>query len=359
MANNYGTLSLADTLAVEDADNIYVREYGEDQLFAYADAVLQAHNTMVEDMVGDLVEFTNKRISRYGNDVDVDMVEVDEFGVADAQKAAVTGNDIGWPLRAFQATVQWTRLYFEQKTLQEFTEQFDAILSGDVRNIERALKRALFTGTNATFIDRRIDSISIPVKALVNADGAQIPRDKFGNTFNGATHTHYLGTASLADADVQSAVDTVIEHGVSGTVLIYCNQAEEADIRAMASFDAFQQAMIVPGANTDRVLGGPERYFETDNRPIGVWDGAIVVWVKPWVPAGYVLVIEVGGDQKPLRFRTRRGAGRGNLAIQFEDEAYPLRARMVEREFGVGVWGRTKAAILDTANATYTAPTIT
>ena len=39
-------------------------------------------------------------------------------------------------------------------------------------------------------------------------------------------------------------------------------------------------------------------------------------------------------------------------------EAHPLRARTLEREFGVAVWQRTNGAALYTGNATYAAPTI-
>jgi hypothetical protein len=57
-------------------------------------------------------------------------------------------------------------------------------------------------------------------------------------------------------------------------------------------------------------------------------------------------------------FRVRQAAGGfGDLQIAAEDEQYPLRARFMEREFGIGVWNRTAAAVLYTANSTYSAPT--
>lgn len=358
---SYGTLSLADTLAVDDADNIYVAEYGEDNLFTYANAVLNAHNAMFTDMVENLVEFTNKRISRYGTDYELEMVEADEFGIADAQFDALTGADIGWPLRAYQAALQWTRLFFEEKTLAEFTKQFDAITTGDIKRLEREIKRAFFRPTNYTFIDKRVDYISLPVKGLVNADGAPIQRDRFGTAFDGATHTHFLATASLVDANVQSMVDTVIEHGTSGNMVIYINRASEASVRGMASFDPYPAELIRPGGGStaDVAIGGTERYFEMDDRPIGVWDGAIVVWTKPWIPAGYLLCINFDGDGgKALRFRTKRGAGKGDLRLVANDEVYPLRANLMQREYGIGVWNRTAAAVLYTGGGSYTQPTL-
>lgn len=357
LSNSYGTLTLADTLLVADAGNIFVREYGEDNLFAYADAVLKANNLIVKDMLAPLVEQTTKRIDRYGGDFSIDMVEVDELGIADASKGVIVGNDIGWPLKAFQASTQWSRMYFKEKTVKEFTDQFDAIANGDILNLERAIKRALFTPTNATVLDRRVDGVSIPTKALINADGSIMRRDKFGNSFDGSTHTHYLAASTAGDANVQAAVDTVIEHGTGGSIFIYINKAQEAAIRAMASFTGYPQKLIELGANTSKATGGTERYFDLDNRPIGVWDGALVVWTKPWVPANYYLVINLDADEKPLRMRTRRD-GSGDLELLYEDEAYPLRARTVQREFGLSVWGRTSAAVLMTGGSSYVAPTL-
>jgi hypothetical protein len=53
-----------------------------------------------------------------------------------------------------------------------------------------------------------------------------------------------------------------------------------------------------------------------------------------------------------------RFAGTGDLVIAAEDEEYPLRARSLEREMGVGVWNRQNGAALYLSNATYAIPVI-
>jgi hypothetical protein len=48
--------------------------------------------------------------------------------------------------------------------------------------------------------------------------------------------------------------------------------------------------------------------------------------------------------------------------VAADDEAHPLRARSLEREFGVGTWNRTNGAALFIdagAGGVYVAPTIT
>jgi hypothetical protein len=48
-----------------------------------------------------------------------------------------------------------------------------------------------------------------------------------------------------------------------------------------------------------------------------------------------------------------------DFGLVYENESHPLRARSYERNFGVGVYGRTSAAVLDIGHTgTYVAPTI-
>ncbi len=54
--------------------------------------------------------------------------------------------------------------------------------------------------------------------------------------------------------------------------------------------------------------------------------------------------------------------GFGSLQLVYEDESHPLRAKSYEREFGIGVWTRTGAAVLfvDAGSAgAYVSPTLT
>jgi hypothetical protein len=78
------------------------------------------------------------------------------------------------------------------------------------------------------------------------------------------------------------------------------------------------------------------------------------------VPSGYLLAIAEDIGMSALAMRVRDGFGQ--LQLIYEDESHPLRARSYEREFGVGVWTRSSAAVLmiDTGNGdAYVAPTLT
>ncbi len=246
----------------------------------------------------------------------------------------------------------------QNNTVAELAAQFTATQTAHLKAISREIKRAVFTATNSTFIDRLVDNVSLALKAFVNADSAAIPIGPNGETFNGATDTHYVARvgASLAASDITAMLERVIEHHNSGQVMLYINRAQEAALRAMtANFTPYTDVRIVPGSATQTARGSLDQ-TNLYNRAIGIFDGA-EVWVKPWIPANYMFAW-VSGAPKPLVMRERT-AGASGLTLAAEDEAYPLRARTVEAEFGIGVYTRTNGSILFTGGTVYVTPTFT
>jgi hypothetical protein len=312
---------------------------------------------MMNELVGNFAEQSTDRLRRYGGDDTMVMEEVDEHGRADAQKISA-GVNVGFPLRKFDISVQWTRDYFRRATGQELAAQFTAATAADVRNFEKVLREALFTPANYTFIDRFVDNVSLDVKRLLNADSAVIPPSPVGTAFDGSTHTHYLARAggSVAASDISALLTTVTEHFAAGELLLYINRAEETAVRAMTSnFTAYVDARIIPAQNTQQARGNLDAMNIYD-RAIGIFDNA-EVWVKPWMPANYMFAF-IRGAGAPLLYRTDPATS-SNLEIAAEDESYPLRARTMARYFGFGVWNRANGAVLYTGNTTYAAPTFT
>ncbi len=351
----YGTLVSLDTLAT--TNNTTVADFGEDTVFATLQSNLDAHNEILDSLLVDFVDRSTDRLRRYGGNSDMLMEELDEMGTPDAQKISV-GSNVGFPLKKYGGALQWTRLYLKNAMVSEVAAQFTAMMAADVRNVQKAIKTAFFNPTNYTFTDKLVDRVQVGVKALVNADGAEIPTGPNGETYNGASHTHYLARAggSMAVSDVTAALETVIEHYSQGEPLIYINRAQEAAFRAFttADFVPYLYANVTPGIST-LYANGTLDALELNNRAIGVYHQA-EVWVKPWVPANYILIF-MKNAPKPLVMRTRN-ANSGGLELIYEDETHPLRAKTYEREFGLGVWNRTNGAALYIGDTTYAAPTL-
>jgi hypothetical protein len=352
----YGTLTVGDLLANQNT----IAQIGEDRVWESINTALEVHNEFVMEGMRDLATITTDQLKRYGGPDAMNMDEVDEMGRASAQKVTA-GTNVGFPLRLYQVSVQWNRRYIMNATGNEFATQFVAAQDADVKAIFREMKKALFTASNSTTIDRLVNNaISIPIKRLLNADSAQVPLGPDGTSFNGATHTHYLATAgaSLAAADLTAAVTTVAEHYQQGKVLIYINSAQETAVRALTGFTAIQPMQIVPALTSQYARVNDLETSQFYNRRIGYFGNqAAEVWVKPWIPASYIFTF-MSGPRKPLCMRIRRD-GDGNLVVAAEDEKSPLRARTMEREFGMGVWERANgAALFITGGGSYVSPTI-
>jgi hypothetical protein len=354
----YGTLTTLDTLAASQSSIV---AYGEDRAFEEIASALAIHNRLTNEMLGTFVERTTDRLRRYGSTDSMAMDELDEFGSPDAQKIAA-GASVGFPLRLYGIALQWTRKYMQNHTAAELAAQVVAAMDADTKVIYRQIRRTLFTPTNSTgYLDRLVDNVNIAVRALVNADSQPIPPGPYGDTFTASTHTHYLYTAStsLAAADLTGLVSTVREHYGTGQVEVYINAAQETAVRALTGFTAITPVFVTPATSAAAIV---QEYNLIDpaNRQIGYYGANYVpVWVKPWVPAGYLFAY-VNGAPAPIALRERAN-GSGDFVLAYEDEDHPLRARAWEREFGMGIWERTNGAALyvDTGAAgAYVATTI-
>lgn len=363
-AGNFGSLGLIDTWRVIDNANIY--DYGVDRLWDEVDQLLQIQQALVDDMASEFVYRTDKKLLRYGIPLDeMEFQEVDEWGTSDTQKGTHRAASMGLPLRMHEISLQWSKKYWLKKTVQDFAVQWTKVLSADARNVFRGVKRGLYTPTNnLTYIDRLDDGVTLPIRALLNADGEPIPPDEFGTTFDGATHSHYLATASLTAANITALVNTVIEHGISAgqDVRIVIHKNDLTAVSALSGFIGYDEPRRVRGGGNpnDFVEGGTTSMFQINNYEAGLWNFEIPIWVKPWAIQGYILAyVRGGGDEvRPLAYRVDTYPGAGNLVPVDEHAHHPFEAKSWGREFGIGVFNRDKAAILYTGGGSYVAPTI-
>ena len=354
----YGTLSSFDTLATNYQN---IAQIGEDRAFEAINLMLDAHNAQVALLRGELCETTTDRLRRYGNPSQMKMVELGEFGGADAQKV-LAGVTVGFPLKLYGASLQWTRKYFQNATGKELAAQITSMMDADVQNTIQQIKKALFSPVNYTDDDRLVDhlnAIQLPVKALANADGSGLPVGPNGEIFNGSTHTHYLAVATggtLTTTDADAALNTVLEHFADGNARFNINRNDEQTWRALTGFVPYYDPAVVQPITAAYAPTVPLNLVNLNNRAIGRYRGA-EIWVKPWMIAGYAHVW-VQGQPPPLCLRVR-SAETDALLLVSEDEEHPLRAKQYEREFGVGVFNRVNSAILDMVHSTtYTAPTV-
>ena len=361
----FGTLALRDMLARRD---INILQYGEDKAVAEIRTSIEAHNALQDQLYRDVADTPPDRLVTWGGSTVKSHrpYRVNQHGRVDVGRGdiAVSTASLGFPLHRYQWALGFTRDYFERKSPADAAEKILEIQKGDADQFEYDLRTALFNPTNDTaYIDYLVDDVNIPLRALLNADGAYIPPNG-NNTFDPNTHTHYVAISGLTATFITAAVTNLVEHGPVGAVEIWFNSADVSLLDSMAPFREYLQ----PGI---RVVESPGDVLPTGtqptlgpnvgNRAIGTWNWDYQVWSKDnIVPAGYFIVRDTGqpivGHRVPADFPG--AAGRGLLRTVADHEHFPLRAQFMEREYGFSIWNRASAVIGYFGGASYTPPTV-
>jgi hypothetical protein len=353
MAPNVGTYTIDNLLAVRFQS---VNEFGMNTVVQVLQDDLAAHNAIVTQMMQDMAEITIDTQRVYGTGSTGEMVEVDEFGRSETQVAA-TGSTVAFPLRLFQYGIGWTRKYMQQATPADLAVRQLAAEKAHIQALRRDLKRAIYLSSNYTFVDFLINKVSLGVKRLVNADSASIPEAPDGSTFNAATHTHYVGAATLTTTVFSTAISNLVEHGHGNKVMAAVNYQDAATVLALTGFVKAQPVYIEQLASTISMPTERTQINSQYNRLLGYYEGA-EVWVKPWAVQNYLFVWDAGTTMKPLVLRQRVGTAIQGLQIAAELDGYPLYAQYMEAEWGMGIWTRTNGVVVEFDNASYTDPTI-
>jgi hypothetical protein len=354
MPTPYGTMTTIDSLRYSQST---VLNFGEDRVYDAVQREIDALNAQIAEATGAFVERTQDKLRRYGATTNMQMKPVGQGGIPPVQKAGIPANNLGFPLYNFALGIQWTKIAFKRLTVREVARQTDAATTADKRRVMYEFKNALFLPTNRTVRDELTEesALDIPVKALLNADGMTIPNGPDNEVFDGTVHTHYLFTAAFIAANLSSLIDTVVEHFADGEVQVYINRAQAPTVRGFTGFVPYDDARLL-NRQTTLQAGPGGNLFRLNNQPIGYF-GAAEVWIKPWVPANYVVCLNIGSTDKVLAWRTY-DQGSGNFGLVFQDENFPLRADFFAREFGIGANARHGAAVLYTGGGAYVAPTL-
>ena len=355
MTMRTGTYTLEDLLAQRFA-TVRAVEFGIDQLVQVLQADLAVHNSIMEELLGEFADPTFDIFRRQGTSVEGEFMETDEIGRVPTQKVT-GGQTVGFPLRKFQHSIGWTQDFMDRATVQDYAQSQLAAQKAHRRLVARELKKAMYGSTNYTWVDIYSPSaIDVPVKAFWNADGASIPNGPNGEVFNGATHTHYFGSATLTTSAADSLINTIVEHGYGGRIRVYINRADEAAWRALSGFLAYVVPEVTLGTGANIPTNETLNITRLDNRAIGRY-GAAEVWLKPWAIPNYAIALDTSSTQKPLAMR--RDPIRPGLYTAAQISAFPLLAEYYQLFVGFGVWNRGNGAVLQFNNGTYTVPTIT
>lgn len=358
MAGQTGINSLEDLRKQQQAGS--AAEIGYERINEILQAELDYLNRQVSDALAGLSSDTTDKMRVYGTNGSLLPLEVDEFGRAPTKKEYRRGQ-VAFPLRLYKTAVGWTTKFLESASAAEIAERYIMVRTGHTWGIQRNLARALFLNTNETDYDVLDEGreVELIIRRLVNADGQPIPNSPAGVVFDPNTHTHYIArVGSLAATDIDAVIATVTEHGHTRGLKLYINSADAAAIRALtAGFIALSDSGIVYNA-TDATRISAD-FSDLEDQLIGFWrHTGIEIWVKPWVPANYVLAFASDTAESVLARRVPLLETQRGLRLMPAIPSYPLVADNFESMYGFGAWNRTAAAVLYIGATTWANPVL-
>jgi hypothetical protein len=264
--------------------------------------------------------------------------------------------DVAYPIEDLRDQLAWDDVAFAYMRAGEAEMHIRGVFQRYINSKRYFLLRALLNKTAETFHDDIYGDLTI--QRLANGDSVVYPPLVGSDTE--ATDNHYIGSNYLATAisDTNNPFRDIIrpelqEHNGQGRIVAWINSAQQGVVSALASFDPKPPQYVTVGANTDvasadGTVAGPGKFIGAAN------DIAIFVW--DWVPAGYILALDL--DQPaPLKQRVDVPESLRGFKLIATKPDFPLQESFWRAREGYGAANRLNGvAVQLVASTTYSTP---
>lgn len=348
-------LTASDYQFARNADQQLLYTAAQQYITMANDAFTMAASAFVEPVL------TEKAKERYQLGMTGRMQEVGE--TASASPVARSGSwDVAYPLKNYSDVLAVGDVDFAYMTPAEFQLHIDGVITR-ANNAKRfAILKRIFNNTQESFIDPRLGTLT--VESLANGDSVLYPPVE--GTDSEATDNHYLESnyAASAISDTNNPYATLttelVEHGTNTTedipLAFLINSAEQTKTEALTNFVPYIPRQIAPGQDTDMVLM-PSR--AVPGKIIGYIRGQGWVSVWNWIPANYIVGVNLAAPQA-LRMRrdlSGTGLGDGMLQLLLPERTGVITYNSWRLRFGVGAANRLNAAVMELGTGgTYSIP---
>lgn len=358
MANLFGHLNL------NDSEYVYSLNSGQNLLWTAAQEYLERVNRDLNSAMAVFVESETEafkeRFKMAGGGYLQRRRSDGRFGAVKASGSW----DVAYPLEDFGAQIAYNDVDMAYMTVREFTNHIETVVNQNTNTVRFEMLKALFNGTNATFLDERHGNLT--VVRLANGDGVLYP-PVLGASAE-AQDDHYIETGYLASAisDSNNPYKTIVEElsehygeqtgGESIVVFIHPDEADET--MDLTDFVEVEDRFIRSGDDKDL----PEGLPTVPGKIIGRMTGNSACWVVQWrwIPSGYMLAVHLDAPP-PLKKRVdpvATGLGTG-LQLVAQDEQFPFMSSFWRHRFGFGVGNRLNGVAIDFGTSgDYVIPTI-
>lgn len=274
----------------------------------------------------------------------------------------VTGSyQVGFPVFGYGDAIGFTRDTKNTMTVQDVKDQVDGILTGDAKNKETRLLRAMLFSDEWTFEDKSRAALpDVTVKPFANDDTVVYTR--WGE--DAAIDDHYLAQAAAISDDANpypTIFEELREHpsnfiAQNGQVVTYIASSLVTTTEALATLAEVKNDLIIPGISSDRVDDAILQWVGFGDRVIGLDSGNIIVEWKS-LPAGYMISYAPNATVKICNMRERPESGMKDLFIEENEGDGNFSETRFLRFFGIGVLNRIGGLAYQIGNATYENPT--
>jgi hypothetical protein len=310
-----------------------------------------------DPLVSGLISTTTDLALEYRSGVSNGFEEATEYGRPDAARATTTGHML--PLVEYDRGLGWTWMFLRKARRLQLDSDIASAMA-DIKNLwHQKVLRRLFKST----YDSVGSGKSVPICDGGTADSSYIPYpvpDR-GGTFL-YTHTHLLRMDGITQANLETAIAHLWEHGHDAPYDLLVSQTDIGDWTNTTNVTGYvprPDPLLRYGVQTDLSAAGQDFIgaIETDY-------GACRIRATGRIPTKYWAVYKSLGAQDQrnvlrVRYNPRMGIGAVLLAGDHIRE-YPLENAILWSEFGVGVGeDRTAAAVVFNHNDNaYVDPTI-
>lgn len=282
----------------------------------------------------------------------------------DAQHADTSGHML--PLLYKDRGMKWTRRFLEEARRAQIDADISSLIEDAADIYEKTVWTRFFQYEKDTGASKGLGSsgISVPFADAGNSTISYTPPPRADRVINAFTtsHTHYLRLNGITQANLETALGHLWEHGYDAPYELIVSLADLGSWQNTSNVTGFKpksDPIIQYGGLDDLALVEAEVY----QGAVTTKYGACRLYANARIPTGYWGVTKTfgPGDQRnPLRVRYDDVFGFGVKLVVDNVSLYPFTGAVAQFRFGAGVGESRVAAVLveDDSSGDYASPTI-
>ncbi len=334
------------------------------QMVADIDGALEiAANMLLNSYYGRLISVTDEVAVEYDSGNVRGFERVTERGRGQGRRGDTSGHML--PLMDFDYQLYWTHLWLRDARRAQIDRQVNGLIANVENLFQKEALTRLFKMEEETghYFGLGSGGVSVP---FCDGGGGTIaytptPKPDRGGTF-ASTHDHYLRLNGITQANLETAVRHLWEHGIDGPYDLVISLADIASWTDTANVTGYVEKpdpSVVYGSGAtlaqveDIYIGGAKTEY-----------GFCRMWASGRIPTAYWGVTKVYGQndmRNPLKARVPTGQETISAELIVENVgSYPLQGAVPFIRFGVGVGEMREAAVLveNDSSGDYASPAI-